>query len=208
MGRAIVRDPQVFLFDEPLSNLDAKLRVAMRAEIKELHEKLRVTTIYVTHDQIEAMTMADRIVVMRDGQVEQIGAPLDLYDNPINSCGILHWIARNEHPGRACPSGTRAGHRAWQWIFASHHTSAGGRCGRGEVGFRPEHIRLVERGLSAKVATVEPTGSETHALLRVYGQDIVAVFRGKWTAKPGDMIAIDVDPADVLLFDRETGVRL
>ena len=84
MGRAIVRDPQVFLFDEPLSNLDAKLRVAMRAEIKALHQRLKTTTVYVTHDQIEAMTMADKIVVMHDGIVEQIGAPLDLYDRPAN----------------------------------------------------------------------------------------------------------------------------
>ncbi|MEY6333237.1 ATP-binding cassette domain-containing protein, partial [Salmonella enterica subsp. enterica serovar Corvallis] len=84
MGRAIVRDPQVFLFDEPLSNLDAKLRVAMRAEIKELHQRLKTTTVYVTHDQIEAMTMADKIVVMHDGIVEQIGAPLELYDQPAN----------------------------------------------------------------------------------------------------------------------------
>ena len=84
MGRAIVRDPQVFLFDEPLSNLDAKLRVAMRAEIKELHQRLKTTTVYVTHDQIEAMTMADKIVVMHDGVVEQIGAPLELYDRPDN----------------------------------------------------------------------------------------------------------------------------
>src|SRR5206468_4037455 len=84
MGRAIVRDPKVFLFDEPLSNLDAKLRVAMRAEIKALHQRLRTTTVYVTHDQIEAMTMADRIVVMHDGKIEQIGSPLDLYDHPDN----------------------------------------------------------------------------------------------------------------------------
>src|SRR5256886_6287175 len=84
MGRAIVRDPKVFLFDEPLSNLDAKLRVAMRAEIKALHQRLKTTTVYVTHDQIEAMTMADRIVVMHDGRIEQIGAPLDLYDRPDN----------------------------------------------------------------------------------------------------------------------------
>ncbi len=84
MGRAIVRDPQVFLFDEPLSNLDAKLRVAMRTEIKELHQRLKTTTVYVTHDQIEAMTMADKIVVMHDGIVEQIGTPLDLYDKPDN----------------------------------------------------------------------------------------------------------------------------
>ena len=99
MGRAIVRDPQVFLFDEPLSNLDAKLRVQMRAEIKELHQRLKTTTIYVTHDQIEAMTMADRIVVMRDGVVEQVGAPLDLYDRPATLVRRgIHRLAGDEPP--------------------------------------------------------------------------------------------------------------
>ena len=209
MGRAIVRDPQVFLFDEPLSNLDAKLRVAMRAEIKELHQKLRVTTIYVTHDQIEAMTMADRIVVMRDGQVEQIGAPLDLYENPINLfvASFIGSPAMNILDGRVLRGREQAIELGNGFLLRTTHLPAGDVAGV-KVGFRPEHIRLVERGLSAKVVIVEPTGSETHALLRVDGQDIVAVFRGKWTAKPGDMIAIDVDPADVLLFDRETGVRL
>ena len=101
MGRAIVRDPQVFLFDEPLSNLDAKLRVAMRTEIKELHQRLKTTTVYVTHDQIEAMTMADKIVVMHDGVVEQMGAPLDLYDRPHEPVrGGLHRFAGDELPER------------------------------------------------------------------------------------------------------------
>src|SRR5687767_12521799 len=103
MGRAIVRDPQVFLFDEPLSNLDAKLRVAMRTEIKELHQRLKTTTVYVTHDQIEAMTMADKIVVMHDGRVEQVGAPLDLYDRPANRfvAGFIGSPAMNFLPARA-----------------------------------------------------------------------------------------------------------
>lgn len=106
MGRAIVRDPQVFLFDEPLSNLDAKLRVAMRAEIKELHQRLKTTTVYVTHDQIEAMTMADKIVVMHDGIVEQIGAPLELYDNPANLfvAGFIGSPAMNMLKGRLDPA--------------------------------------------------------------------------------------------------------
>ena len=110
MGRAIVRDPQVFLFDEPLSNLDAKLRVAMRTEIKELHQRLKTTSIYVTHDQIEAMTMADQIVVMRDGRVEQIGSPLELYDHPANMfvAGFIGSPAMNFLPGTLRRSGGAA----------------------------------------------------------------------------------------------------
>src|SRR5512140_2677379 len=110
MGRAIVRDPQVFLFDEPLSNLDAKLRVAMRTEIKELHQRLKTTSVYVTHDQIEAMTMADQIVVMRDGLVEQRGKPLDLYDHPVNLfvAGFIGSPAMNFIPGRLRRAGGRA----------------------------------------------------------------------------------------------------
>ena len=95
MGRAIVRDPQVFLFDEPLSNLDAKLRVQMRAEIRELHQRLKSTTVYVTHDQIEAMTMADKIVVMQNGHIEQVGSPLELYDSPTNTF-VAGFIARQQ----------------------------------------------------------------------------------------------------------------
>ena len=110
MGRAIVRDPQVFLFDEPLSNLDAKLRVQMRTEIKELHQRLKTTTIYVTHDQIEAMTMADKIVVMHDGLVEQIGAPLELYDRPDNLfvAGFIGSPAMNMLKGRIRANGAPA----------------------------------------------------------------------------------------------------
>jgi multiple sugar transport system ATP-binding protein len=102
MGRAIVRDPQVFLFDEPLSNLDAKLRVQMRTEIKELHQRLKTTTVYVTHDQIEAMTMADKIVVMHDGIVEQIGAPLELYDRPANLFVAASSARPSMNLGRVC----------------------------------------------------------------------------------------------------------
>ena len=110
MGRAIVRDPQVFLFDEPLSNLDAKLRVAMRTEIKELHQRLKTTSIYVTHDQIEAMTMGDKIVVMRDGRIEQTGSPLELYDHPANLfvAGFIGSPAMNFLPGDAAPQRRRA----------------------------------------------------------------------------------------------------
>ena len=153
MGRAIVRDPQVFLFDEPLSNLDAKLRVAMRAEIKELHQRLKTTTVYVTHDQIEAMTMADKIVVMHDGIVEQIGAPLELYDRPDNlfvagfigspAMNFLRWrrsaaMARHafEGAGGIPPAAGRRGRRC--------QGHAGG------LGIRPEHLSSSDGGIPAR----------------------------------------------------------
>ena len=128
MGRAIVRDPQVFLFDEPLSNLDAKLRVQMRTEIKELHQRLKTTSIYVTHDQIEAMTMADKIVVMKDGVVEQTGDPLDLYDQPNNTfvAGFIGSPAMNMMPGTARGSGGRGARR----IRRRRHAADAARCQR------------------------------------------------------------------------------
>src|SRR6188474_337088 len=150
MGRAIVRDPQVFLFDEPLSNLDAKLRVAMRTEIKELHQRLKTTSIYVTHDQIEAMTMADKIVVMRDGVVEQTGAPLDLYDRPVNTfvAGFIGSPAMNMLAGTARKAGD-----AFNVQFADGITlpmPAGARAAEGQpvlYGLRPEHCALAAIGL-------------------------------------------------------------
>ena len=162
MGRAIVRDPQVFLFDEPLSNLDAKLRVQMRAEIKELHQRLKTTTVYVTHDQIEAMTMADKIVVMNGGNVEQIGAPLELYDRPANLF-VAGFIGS---PAMNFLKGTIAG-----GALRRPTTARAGRCRRPAArraarpvvyGIRPEHFTL-DRATAcrATVHVVEPTGSET-----------------------------------------------
>ncbi|MGA8799959.1 MAG: sn-glycerol-3-phosphate ABC transporter ATP-binding protein UgpC, partial [Pseudolabrys sp.] len=144
MGRAIVRDPQVFLFDEPLSNLDAKLRVQMRTEIKELHQRLKTTTIYVTHDQIEAMTMADKIVVMHDGRVEQIGAPLDLYDRPDNLfvAGFIGSPAMNMVKGRINLNGA-AVFEAPTGVKFSLNGAPAGSDGRPAVyGVRPEHFSL------------------------------------------------------------------
>src|SRR6187431_514004 len=162
MGRAIVRDPQVFLFDEPLSNLDAKLRVAMRTEIKELHQRLKTTTVYVTHDQIEAMTMADKIVVMHDGIVEQIGKPLDLYDRPDNLfvASFIGSPAMNFLRGEI--GGDEA--RSFQGkggISVPLNGSAGAAKGTPVVlGIRPEHLRLSDHGFPVEVIVVEPTGSE------------------------------------------------
>jgi multiple sugar transport system ATP-binding protein len=189
MGRAIVRDSQVFLFDEPLSNLDAKLRVAMRTEIKELHQRLRTTSIYVTHDQIEAMTMADKIVVMRDGVVEQIGSPLELYDHPANQfvAGFIGSPSMNFLPGRI---------QQGQVVLASGDrlpvpTTARAQEGQEVIfGTRPEHIEIAEgqEGIPASVVT--------------------SVFRERHAFRPGETIRLRPDVNRAHLFDASTGQRL
>src|SRR5215217_5537212 len=207
MGRAIVRDPQVFLFDEPLSNLDAKLRVSMRGEIKALHQRLSTTTVYATHDQIEAMTMADKIVVMHDGIVEQIGAPLDLYDRPDNLfvAGFIGSPAMNFVKGRlegggfVAPGGLRLPLR-------SAPAASDGK--PAIYGIRPEHFRLTPDGIPVEVVVVEPTGSETQVVARSDGQEMIAIFRERVMAKPGETIRVAPDPALVHLFDEASGRRL
>ncbi len=212
MGRAIVRDPQVFLFDEPLSNLDAKLRVQTRAELKDLHQRLRTTTIYVTHDQIEAMTMADKIVVMNAGRVEQTGSPLELYDHPANRfvAGFIGSPAMNFLPGTVEAGGFRAeGGSLWPLSHARD-------VGRPAVyGVRPEHLQLAANdgvGVPLLVQVVEPTGSETQVHGRLGAQPgalpVMGAFRERVMARPGEPIAVTADPALVHLFDRDTGARL
>ena len=207
MGRAIVRDPQVFLFDEPLSNLDAKLRVQMRTEIKELHQRLKTTTVYVTHDQIEAMTMADKIVVMHDGIVEQMGAPLDLYDRPNNLfvAGFIGSPAMNFIKGTVTGNGVKTD-AGLMLPLASAPAGSEGR--RVVYGIRPEHIHLTNDSLKAEVVVVEPTGSETQVVVKVGGQELVCVFRERVTSKPGEMIGIAPDLGLVHLFDEATGKRI
>ncbi|AEH83083.1 sn-glycerol-3-phosphate ABC transporter ATP-binding protein UgpC [Sinorhizobium meliloti] len=209
MGRAIVRDPQVFLFDEPLSNLDAKLRVAMRAEIKELHQRLKTTTVYVTHDQIEAMTMADKIVVMHDGIVEQIGAPLELYDNPANLfvAGFIGSPAMNMLKGRLDPADPSVFLTADGTALPVARPAAAQ--GRDLVyGLRPEYMALDPNGLPAEIAVIEPTGYETQLIARLGGHDVTCVFRERVNAKPGETIHLAIDAAHVHLFDAGTGRRL
>ena len=211
MGRAIVRDPQVFLFDEPLSNLDAKLRVQMRTEIKELHQRLKTTTVYVTHDQIEAMTMADKIVVMHDGIVEQVGAPLDLYDQPKNLfvAGFIGSPAMNVLKGQLKVNGsaTFLGTGGLSIPLASAPSASDGR--PVTLGMRPEHLRLTDDGFPVEVAVVEPTGSEVQVVTRAPGgEEIVAVFRERHLFKPGETIRLAPDPGFVHLFDGENGQRL
>ena len=210
MGRAIVRDPQVFLFDEPLSNLDAKLRVQMRTEIKELHQRLKTTTIYVTHDQIEAMTMADKIVVMHDGRVEQIGAPLELYDRPDNLfvAGFIGSPAMNMIKGRIRVNGT-ASFEGPAGVTFSLAAASSGNDGRPAVyGVRPEHFSLSDDGAEAEVQVIEPTGSELQVVAKLGGEDIIAVFRERHQFKPGEKIRLKPDPRLVHLFDETTGKRL
>ncbi|MBR2818481.1 MAG: sn-glycerol-3-phosphate ABC transporter ATP-binding protein UgpC [Reyranella sp.] len=207
MGRAIVRNPQVFLFDEPLSNLDAKLRVQMRSEIKELHQRLKVTTVYVTHDQIEAMTMADKIVVMNNGNIEQAGPPLELYDRPANLfvAGFIGSPAMNMLKGTVS-GGTLHTEDGTNWPLPAK--GARPKDGPAIYGVRPEHLRLDGEGIPATVQVVEPTGSETQVLMKVGNQSMIGAFRERISAKPGEILPVRPDPALVHLFDQQSGQRL
>ncbi len=207
MGRSIVRDPKVFLFDEPLSNLDAKLRVAMRAEIKALHRRLETTIVYVTHDQIEAMTMADKIVVLQGGRIEQTGTPLELYDTPANSFvaqfigspsmnlfdavvkdGAL-LLENGMQSGVTPPAGLPEGRRV-------------------QIGKRPEDIVATPDGLKAMVKVVEPTGSEIFAQIELGGIEVSCVFRDRIAIEEGKPLGIDLSQGPTHFFDADSGQRI
>ncbi|PYG58335.1 sn-glycerol-3-phosphate ABC transporter ATP-binding protein UgpC [Rhizobium sp. UGM030330-04] len=210
MGRAIVRKPKVFLFDEPLSNLDAKLRVKMRSEIKSLHRRLGNTMIYVTHDQVEAMTMADRIVVMQSGIIEQVGSPLELYDRPANLfvAGFIGSPAMNFLEGLSTetdfvmcdgtkiPLPTRLGHSS----------------GEALLGIRPESLILCAPDdparIEASIVSVEPTGAESHATLMLGGEEVTAVFRERLPDHPGGALSLKLSRAGTHLFDKASGARI
>jgi multiple sugar transport system ATP-binding protein len=211
MGRAIVRDPKVFLFDEPLSNLDAKLRVAMRTEIKALHQRLKTTTVYVTHDQIEAMTMADRIAVMNDGRIEQLGEPLALYDHPDNLF-VAQFIgspAMNVFDGRIV---SRAGERLVEALGAHWPIppDAGGAEGHEvKYGIRPEHIALGgDEGIAARVVVVEPMGAETEIVVEVGGTELKLLVEGRAGCKPDMRLGIVPRRECGHVFDATNGRRL
>jgi multiple sugar transport system ATP-binding protein len=210
MGRAIVRDPQVFLFDEPLSNLDAKLRVQMRAEIRELHQRLNSTTVYVTHDQIEAMTMADKIVVMQNGYIEQVGSPLDVYDSPANTfvAGFIGSPAMNMLEGEVRSTGTGLELDIGQTSLALPAMSALKEGQKISAGIRPEDLTPSETGILAKIAVIEPTGSETHLLLRGNDQDLTSVLRERRNYSPGQDIYLSADPDTLHIFDSQSKQRL
>ncbi|CAN0656419.1 sn-glycerol 3-phosphate ABC transporter ATP binding subunit (plasmid) [Nitratireductor aquimarinus] len=209
MGRAIVRNPQVFLFDEPLSNLDAKLRVQMRAELKDIHARLKTTTVYVTHDQIEAMTMADRIVVMRDGIVEQVGAPLDLYDRPNNTfvASFIGSPSMNLLQGVIADGGKSVRIEAGAELPFEGAPPAVGKV---VYGIRPEHLHLADdgQGFEAVATNVEPTGSETLVQVRLGDQIVSALLRDRVNIRAGDTVRLGVQADKAHLFDAETSQRL
>ncbi|NEI73610.1 sn-glycerol-3-phosphate ABC transporter ATP-binding protein UgpC [Rhizobium lusitanum] len=211
MGRAIVRNPKVFLFDEPLSNLDAKLRVQMRTEIRALHQRLKTTTVYVTHDQVEAMTMADKIVVMNGGRVEQIGAPLDLYDQPENLfvAGFIGSPAMNLLEGTVV-LGTNAIVRTDDGLELPLPSGADVSAGqRLFYGIRPEHFDLAPSGgIAGKVEVIEPTGSETQLLVKAGAAQIVATFRDRVPLTAGSDVHLEPVLGKVHLFDVTSGERV
>ncbi|TPW27552.1 ABC transporter ATP-binding protein [Pararhizobium mangrovi] len=210
MGRAIVRDPQAFLFDEPLSNLDAGLRVQMRKEIRELHQRLGATSIYVTHDQIEAMTMADRIVVMRAGRIEQIGSPMELYERPANRfvAGFIGSPAMNFLRAKA----VRRDGTMWITLTETSFPAPKGVT-EGEpvvVGLRPDAISLVKRegNEGAAVILVEPTGRETLVECSIGEENIEALVTGKPDVAPGDAVGLAFDFSRAHVFRETDGMRL
>jgi multiple sugar transport system ATP-binding protein len=222
IGRAIVRQPRVFLFDEPLSNLDAKLRVQMRREIARIRRELSATVVYVTHDQVEAMTLGDRIVVMNDGRVEQIGSPLELYDHP-QTLFVATFIgspAMNLVDGKAvfdgAPRFVAADDAAFSIALASNQASRLSASGieRLVVGIRPEDFRVVQptgsttSTLSSVVDATEPLGNEVLLYLRAGGHEITVRAEPHTLPRPGDRIALTVDPSRVHYFDRSSGAAV
>ena len=218
MGRAMVRDPQVFLFDEPLSNLDAKLRVQMRTEIRALHQRLKTTSIYVTHDQIEAMTMADRIVVLRDGLVEQVGTPLELYDQPCNTfvAGFIGSPAMNLIAGNAQSTGTQTDFGGEIALPDRLRALSGQRV---MLGLRPEHLKVQPAGtagIPCVVKVVEFTGADTLLSCEpangtdrgVNTAQVQALVHDRLAVKAGDRITLGIAPELVHVFDEGTGQRI
>jgi multiple sugar transport system ATP-binding protein len=215
MGRAIVRNPQVFLFDEPLSNLDAKLRVQMRAELKELHARLGTTTIYVTPDQIEAMTMADRIVVMNGGVIEQVGAPLAIYDRPDNLfvAGFIGSPAMNLFHGEIAAGDDGLPRFATEGgaTLPLDPARAAGLAGRALVyGVRPEHLAVSDdpAAVAVEVTVVEPTGSETHVLARAGATSVIALLRQRIAVESGQALRLMPALDAIHLFDAGSGRRI
>ena len=207
MGRAIVRNPKVFLFDEPLSNLDAKLRVDMRSEIKALHQRLKTTSIYVTHDQVEAMTMADRIVILNAGRIEQVGSPLELYHQPQTRfvAGFLGAPAMN-----FLPVEIEAGAIRLPGGGALAHSGA--RAGAAELGVRPERIRVVGRDAEAQlrgtVSVLEPLGADTLVMVECAGHKVTARLPGDCPLRLSDPVLLALEPESIVIFDPRTGLRL
>ncbi|KEQ06326.1 ABC transporter ATP-binding protein [Pseudorhizobium pelagicum] len=215
MGRAVVRDPAVFLFDEPLSNLDAKLRVQMRTEIKTLHHKVGTTSVYVTHDQIEAMTLADRIVVLNGGRIEQVGTPLDLYRAPVNVfvAGFIGSPAMNFLDADVdADAGGPAARLTDGTVIRLDPSSAVKRGQAVKLGLRPEHIvpGASEGGsvVAGQTLVVEPTGAQTHVVFMLAGEAVTAVVDGAFPARYGAPFEAAIAAEQVHVFDRRSGLAL
>lgn len=211
MGRAIVRNPDVFLFDEPLSNLDAKLRVQMRVEIKKLQQELETTSLYVTHDQVEAMTMADRLVVMNAGTAEQIGTPMEVYDRPATQfvAGFIGSPAMNFLPGKF--SADRDHVVMGKNVSIALSQPAADAAGEIIIGIRPEHIKPTQQGLFAmQVTLAEPLGAETlvHGVVEGTEHDITIRVPGSPAFSKGSTVALELDSNALHFFDATTGARL
>ncbi|RUX01243.1 ATP-binding cassette domain-containing protein [Mesorhizobium sp. M8A.F.Ca.ET.059.01.1.1] len=208
IGRALVREPKIFLFDEPFSNLDASLRMKMRAEVKELHQRLGVTSIFVTHDQEEAMSISDRIAVMNQGRVEQLGTPEEIYSRPATRY-VATFIGSprmelapgeivSGHGGLAC----RIASVSFPFASQSSNVVPGRQV---DVGIRPEHVKLGDAGVPATVRLVQPVGPTTHVTVDWEGGTLVASIPGFVRLSPGAPIHAEIDPDHLLVFDRESG---
>ncbi len=211
MGRAIVRNPKVFLFDEPLSNLDAKLRVAMRAEIKRLHQATRTTSVYVTHDQIEAMTLADRLVVLNKGVIEQQGTPMELYRNPANLfvAGFIGSPAMNfiDAQVQIEQGVAKALFADGKSLSLSHEGLSAAQ--KIVVGLRPEFITATSSNtLQGQIVMVEPTGAQTLVYVQFGGKTITVIVDGGTELAVGDSFSAGIEPAQILLFDPVSGARI
>jgi multiple sugar transport system ATP-binding protein len=211
MGRAVVREPALFLFDEPLSNLDAKLRVQMRTEIKALHQRLNNTVIYVTHDQIEAMTLADRIVVMNAGRIEQIGTPLDLYDRPANLfvAGFIGSPAMNFISGTVAAGEKGLGLATPDGCTIPLPAGSAQEGREVTLGIRPEHVRVSGEGaLELEVDLVEPTGAETHFYSRIGQSPFCVATHERLDIRSGQKVRLAFPHDRLHLFDAQGGARL
>ena len=215
MGRAIVREPEVFLFDEPLSNLDAKLRVMMRTKIKEIHHAVKTTTVYVTHDQIEAMTMADKIVVLNEGHIEQVGSPDDLYDKPINSF-VASFIGS---PSMNQLSGTVVSQKGKKYFQSKNNSlfllpeNSNVKEGQKIIfGFRPEHVDInsstSEDAITVKVKVDQPTGSQSLVFVNLGEEELCFDVLKSYSLKPGKEFKMNPQLQHIHTFNIETGKRI
>ncbi|MFK7997256.1 MAG: ABC transporter ATP-binding protein [Granulosicoccus sp.] len=206
IGRALVRDPAVFLFDEPLSNLDAQLRTQMRLEIKKLHQRVGTTIIFVTHDQVEAMTMADRIVIMQDGYIQQVGTPAEVYHNPANTF-VAQFIgapSMNMLPGVLDSDGLVL----WNGDRIDSRLASSGEPHELTIGIRPGDLLPVDKSqaiLEGKISVVEPLGSETLLYVDVGGLEVIASGPGRDAPRPGESIFLGANPETLHLFDKASG---